>query len=480
MRPMNALEKVVRAQVDVCLQKQRGESVRQWDTRFHMMPPIGWLNDPCGLCDDHGVYRAWFQFAPFDAAGALKCWGEYHSEDLVHWHFDGVPLVPDTAWDCHGVYTGSTVVEDDRLAVIYTGNVKVDGQHDFIHTGREANVIRIDRYPDGTWSPKRLLLSWQDYPSFCTRHVRDPKVWRQGHEWFMVTGARRQDDQGMVLLWRSDDGEQWHFKSVITSEKAFGYMWECPDLFRLDGHWFLSFSPQGVTREQNRRQNIYLSGYIPMKGGEDPCTAELDGDFVDWDYGFDFYAPQTFETRDGRRILFGWAGMADADAEYTVPTTAEGWQHMLTVPREVTLHEGRLRQNPVKELDAMRLQQLPCKAGETAVVPDTVFDLEIGGMKGPFELRLNESCVLSFDGKLVSLRFEDELGSGRQCRRAEVSDVRNVRVLADTSILEIYVNDGEIVFTSRWFPKEAQRTVLLKGQGDCRLWQLQKESFIQL
>lgn len=480
MRPMNALEKVVRAQVDVCLQKRRGGSARQWDTRFHMVPPIGWLNDPCGLCDDHGVYRAWFQFAPFDAAGALKCWGEYHSEDLVHWHFDGVPLVPDTAWDCHGVYTGSTVVEDDRLAVIYTGNVKVDGQHDFIHTGREANIIRIDRYPDGTWSPKRLLLSWQDYPSFCTRHVRDPKVWRQGHEWFMVTGARRQDDQGMVLLWRSDDGEQWHFKSVITSEKAFGYMWECPDLFRLDGHWFLSFSPQGVTREQDRRQNIYLSGYIPMKGGEDPCTAELDGDFVDWDYGFDFYAPQTFETRDGRRILFGWAGMADADAEYTVPTTAEGWQHMLTVPREVTLHEGRLRQNPVKELDAMRLQQLPCKAGETAVVPDTVFDLEIGGMKGPFELRLNESCVLSFDGKLVSLRFEDELGSGRQCRRAEASDVSNVRVLADTSILEIYVNDGETVFTSRWFPKEEQRTVLLKGQGDCRLWQLQKESFIQL
>ena len=102
-------------------------------------------------------------------------------------------------------------------------------------------------------------------------------------------------------------------------------------------------------------------------------------------------------------------------------------------------------------------------------------------MKGPFELRLNESCVLSFDGKLVSLRFEDdELGFGRQCRRAEASDVRNVRVLADTSILEIYVNDGETVFTSRWFPKEAQRTVLLKGQGDCRLWQLQKESFIQL
>ena len=78
-----------------------------------------------------------------------------------------------------------------------------------------------------------------------------------------------------------------------------------------------------------------------MKGTDDPRTAVLDGDFVDWDYGFDFYAPQTFQTRDGRRILFGWAGMADADAEYTVPTkAAEGWQHLLTVPREVTLHAG--------------------------------------------------------------------------------------------------------------------------------------------
>lgn len=31
MRIMNALEKVVQAQVNVCLQKQRGEAARPWD-----------------------------------------------------------------------------------------------------------------------------------------------------------------------------------------------------------------------------------------------------------------------------------------------------------------------------------------------------------------------------------------------------------------------------------------------------------------
>ena len=140
MRPMNALEKVVRAQVDVCLQKQRGGSARQWDTRFHMMPPIGWLNDPCGLCDDHGVYRPWFQFAPF-AAGALKCWGEYHSEDLVHWHFDGVPLIPDTAWDCHGVYTGSTVVEDVPEDALFVARSRGVVKEDWVKRRKEAGKL---------------------------------------------------------------------------------------------------------------------------------------------------------------------------------------------------------------------------------------------------------------------------------------------------------------------------------------------------
>lgn len=215
-----------------------------------MMPPIGWLNDPCGLCDDHGVYRAWFQFAPFDAAGALKCWGEYHSDDLVHWHFDGVPLVPDTSWDCHGVYTGSTVVEDDRLAVIYTGNVKVDGDHDFIHSGREARIIRIDRYPDGSCRPSACaFLAGLSHLAPATSAT--PKCGGRATNGSWSPALRRQDDQGMVLLWRSEDGEAWHFQSVITSEKPFGYMWECPDLFRLDGQWFLSFSPQGVAREEN-------------------------------------------------------------------------------------------------------------------------------------------------------------------------------------------------------------------------------------
>ena len=43
--------------------------------KLHLMPPVGWLNDPNGLCQFHGVYHAFFQYSPFNAEGGVKMWG---------------------------------------------------------------------------------------------------------------------------------------------------------------------------------------------------------------------------------------------------------------------------------------------------------------------------------------------------------------------------------------------------------------------
>ena len=58
-----------------------------------------------------------------------------------------------------------------------------------------------------------------------------------------------------------------------------------------------------------------------------------------FDRGFDFYAPQSFEDESGRRILIGWMGIPDAD--YTNPTEEAGWQHALTIPRELSVRDGK-------------------------------------------------------------------------------------------------------------------------------------------
>ena len=57
-----------------------------------------------------------------------------------------------------------------------------------------------------------------------------------------------------------------------------------------------------------------------------------------------------FEDENGRRILIGWMGIPDAD--YTNPTEEAGWQHALTIPRELSVRDGKLIQQPIEELNS--------------------------------------------------------------------------------------------------------------------------------
>lgn len=53
--------------------------------RFHLMPPVGWMDDPNGLCWYRGLYHVFYQYGPFDPSGGVKCWGHWTSPDLLHW-----------------------------------------------------------------------------------------------------------------------------------------------------------------------------------------------------------------------------------------------------------------------------------------------------------------------------------------------------------------------------------------------------------
>ena len=57
-----------------------------WRMGFHLMPPVGWLNDPNGLCQLGGTYHVFHQYSPdWPMPGAARGWGHLWSHDLVHW-----------------------------------------------------------------------------------------------------------------------------------------------------------------------------------------------------------------------------------------------------------------------------------------------------------------------------------------------------------------------------------------------------------
>lgn len=477
---MSTLTKVLERNV-AAIEKNADMTEGRFRLGHHLMPPVGWLNDPNGLCWYKGKYHVFFQYAPFDVEGGLKFWGHYTSEDMIDWKYEGTALYPDSSYDCHGVYSGSALVDDGKLHLFFTGNVKIDGDYDYINEGRETSTLHVESEDGIHFSNKEEVISFSEYPEEFTCHIRDPKVWKENGKYFMVLGGRLKGDKGAVLVYESGDLKEWKLLRTITTPEVFGYMWECPDYFELDGEKILSVSPQGLTREEFRFQNIYQSGYFILK--EDGSVDVKD--FREWDMGFDFYAPQTFTDVQGRRILIGWMGMPDADEEYVNKTIEEGWQHCLTVPRELKLKDGKILQYPVKELENLRKEKTVLNdensAVELRVEVNEGFDLvleEIALTGSSFQISMGGQMLFRYENGTAEIGFPGVTGAGRKVRKAPINELRNIRFLVDTSAAEIYLNDGETVFSTRYYPD--REDLLLKIQGGKfkgNLWNLRRMRF---
>ncbi len=425
---------------------------------FHLMPETGWLNDPNGLCQVNGTYHIYYQYTPFEPTGELKLWGHYTTRDFVNYEQGEPVLYPDRDFDAHGVYSGCAFVENGLIHYFYTGNVKYFDRddYDYILTGRGSSVVHMTSQDGFHFSEKEVLLTNSDYPADMSGHVRDPKVIRREDGYYMVLGARDVRGKGMVLVYRSADLRRWEYHGRITTREPFGYMWECPDLFVLDGRLCLVCCPQGVPGRGVDFANVHQ------------CTAAaLDYDFAPGEYfledmagismvdrGFDFYAPQTFCDEAGRRIMIGWMGIPDAD--YTNPTVEAGWQHGLTLPRELHMRDGRLIQQPLEELKALRKNRRDFDAAglNRAQERGLVYELEAAFERcGFMALTLRQGVTMVWKDGLLTLDL-GQCGSGRTSRSVRLERLDSLRVFSDTSSLEVFVNGGREVFTTRVYGHE--------------------------
>ena len=65
---------------------------------------------------------------------------------------------------------------------------------------------------------------------------RDPKIWKDENTFYVIVGNRNEDGSGQLLLYSSEDLKQWKYCGVVDKcENRYGKMWECPDMFPLEG-----------------------------------------------------------------------------------------------------------------------------------------------------------------------------------------------------------------------------------------------------
>lgn len=310
----------------------------QYRNKFHVMPPIGWINDPNGFNYALGKYHLFCQYHPYSAKWGPMHWGHFTSSDLVRWKELPVAIAPDTEYDKDGCFSGSSIIKDGKLYLLYT-SVSGDRQtqalavsEDGVNFEKVGQAIKTEQLPDDN--------SLTDF--------RDPKVFEKNGIYYSLIGATAKNGRGRILLYKSADLTNWSYGGVVLQDDRTNVC-ECPDYFGLDGKEVLLYSPQFVAADgikyQNQHSNVYVLGKFDFERGT--FVKSYEGEI---DSGFDFYAAQTLKTPDGRRVMIAWMSMWDR----TPVTAPDGYSGAMILPRELSVRDSRLYQQPVREIERYR------------------------------------------------------------------------------------------------------------------------------
>ncbi len=484
---------------------------------FHLAARVGWMNDPNGFSYYKGEYHMFYQYHPYDSHWGPMHWAHAVSKDLLHWTHLPAALAPDTDYDKDGCFSGSAVeLPDGRQLLMYTGvrrETQPDGSTQEVQTQCLAVGDGVD-YEKYVGNP---VLAEQDLPEgYSPYDFRDPKMIKaaDGSYRCLIAGCRGEKD-GEILYYSSKDGFSWkRERSILANNGRLGKMWECPDMFELDGKAVLLLSAQDMLPQgfeyHNGNGTVCFIGTMetadtfgPMDAVEIMDTAKaidakdaievMDGGELFHeesnqaiDYGIDFYAPQTVLSPDGRRIMIGWMQNWDTSSQH--PKT-ESWFGQMSLPRELSIKNGRLIQKPIRELEQLREN----KVSYENVVFEGLLRLDgIEGRKVDMELEIaaadEETGYQKFAVRFAqneiyhtSVSFRpgesivkiDRKFSGsrraiihqRRCQLVTKKSSLKLRIILDRFSAEVFINDGEQVMSATIYTQQDAQGISFFADG---------------
>ncbi len=302
---------------------------------WHFAPERNWMNDPNGLVFFKRRFHLFYQYNPFGDVWGHMSWGHAVSEDLLTWREKGVAIPEEEEYM---IFSGSAVVDEKNssglgdggeppLVAIYTAHKE----------GNQSQHLAYSLDEGETWKQFEgnpvLDIGLSDF--------RDPKVFRYENRWIMAVALPK---QSKIAFFSSEDLKNWDHLSEFGPAGAHG-LWECPDLFFLDGSWVLlvSLNPGGIAGG---------SGTQYFVGDFDGTSFRPHHENTLWlDHGPDNYAAVTFNELE-ERVAIGWMSNWD----YAHDLAAKPWRGSMTIPRKLSLSNGLLHSKPVGKSTVVRLE----------------------------------------------------------------------------------------------------------------------------
>lgn len=455
-------ENIEKAQAEIKEKKKLIENAKMRQ-RYHFMAEQGWINDPNGLIYFKDKYHFFYQYNPFSSYWGEMHWGHAISDDMVSWEYLPIALAPSEHYDHHkegGCFSGSSIEHEGVLYLLYTGTTNYgDG---FIQTqclAYSEDGVHFEKYEKNP-----IITAPEGYEQ---ANFRDPKVWKHGDDFYLICGAKK-DNLAKALLYKSKNLKDWEYVNVLSESRGeLGYMWECPDFYPIGDKYVLMFSPMGL----HERTTVYLVGDMDYETGKFDyhTTGEID-------WGFDYYAPQSFLDNKGRRLIVGWANAWDWMPWWKNwgPSFKENWCGSFGLPREVKLCEDNTLQFvPVEEFQALRFDE---KKHESIKISDENYEM-IAGDGVAYEIKMeidlksttaesfslllrcsdDKETIIKFDLNKSELTFDRNNSDGwstgisRSIIKYKNKDTLDIHIFSDQSSIEIFTSNYQIAHSCNVF-----------------------------
>ncbi|HEM6021409.1 TPA: glycoside hydrolase family 32 protein [Streptococcus suis] len=432
------------------IQTEKGNTNPIFKPQAHLTPETGWMNDPNGFIYFRGEYHLFYQFNPYESVWGPMHWGHAKSKDLVNWEQLPVALAPDKAYDKDGCFSGSAIVKDDVLWLMYTGHiVNEDGTvsqvQNMAFSTDGIHFEKIEQNPVATADglPEEVIAN----------DFRDPKIFEKDGHYYSVVATKHKDNVGCIVLLGSDDLLDWQFESIFLKGQAHqGHVWECPDYFEVDGQEYLIVSPMRYQKEDNDfvniNSNIFVTGHVDW----DKKVFVADS-FKEIDHGHDFYAAQTTEGPEGERVMIAW--MHTWGRPLVTNDLGHKWYGQMTLPRLLKQGENGLKQvlsaSILNSFDDMEIGQVIQGPSKLSLKLDDSLDLKLGADQDYLQFgydKERQEVYIDRSSLKIQQAGEEEWST---VRRAVTVQATELEVLVDTNCLEIFINDGQETLTSTFY-----------------------------
>jgi sucrose-6-phosphate hydrolase SacC (GH32 family) len=392
------------------------------------------------------------------------------SPDMLHWKWHPTTLTPKTTG--HGMFSGTGFfTKDGTPAMIYHGQ----------DSGRNQIAFALDDNLE-KWSKPVAIKPLTAAGAKPEMNHWDPDCWLSEGTYYALSGGAN------PKLIKSQDLKQWLYLGELFHEGfpanlgvAKGEDVSCANMFKIGDKWMLLCISHALGARYylgDFQGEKYLPSHHAM---------------LNW-ARWDFFAPESLLTKDGRRVMWAWCTPWTNGMQKTGRTKnfdnllnpAVCQQGIQSLPRELSLpQDGALRIKPLAELEQLRQDKK--SESNITVKSDTVRVLDgIQGDAMELEVVITAPKAKDFGvNVLCDAKGENgfSIASGAGSKVLTVGYIQppfelkenedlTLRIFVDKSMIEVFANDRQAAVAWHDYSPDRLGVGLFSKGGDLAVKQV--------